>query len=101
MTRGLLLTATLMTLLTGCADIDVPSNIGVHGNTTVTVRHEVAVTVELQTAFEAQCAGELPETATPQEIIDCRDAKIAEYVTAFLAAVSQLGEQQQQQTGGQ
>jgi hypothetical protein len=82
----------LITLgLAACAnevDFKVPDHIKTSGETTVNVVHQIAVSVELQNAFEDECSQELPD-ATEEQLASCRDAKIKKFIDQFLQLLNQ------------
>ncbi len=90
MKKALLPTAGLILLLTACADIDVPSHIGVNGETTVRVVHSIEVSMEMQNAFADDCRDELGPEATEEEVEVCRNKRVSEYVTSVLNVLQQL-----------
>lgn len=82
-------------LTAACANqVNVPKNIQVKvdapAETTVHVVHEIAVSVELQAAFEDDCKKELGPGATEQEILACKNDKIQEYIEQFMNLLEQV-----------
>ena len=83
-----------MLIITSCANqINVPKDIKVKvdapSETTVYVVHEIAVSVELQAAFEDDCKKELGPGATEQEVLACKNDKIQEYIEQFMNLLEQ------------
>lgn len=80
----------------GNPKVDIPDKITteVSGETTVHVVHEIAVSVEMQAAFQDDCRTELGPEATDEEIESCKNAKVQDYVEQFMNLLNQLNQQQ-------
>lgn len=94
--------ATLITI--ACANngnpkVNIPEKIEttttVQGETTVHVIHEIAVSLEMQAAFQDDCKNELGPDATEIELEACKNNKIQQYIEDFMSLLNQLNQTQQ------
>ena len=61
-------------------------------STTVHVIHEIAVSVELQAAFEDDCIAELGPNTSEEALNSCKNDKIQKYIEQFIALISQANQ---------
>lgn len=86
--------------MTACANqVAVPKEIKVKvdapTDTTVHVIHEIAVSVEMQAAFEDDCKTELGPDATELELEACKNGKIQDYIETFMNLLNAANNNQQ------
>lgn len=83
----------------GNPKVNVPDNVTVTtvvtGETTVHVIHEIAVSLEMQSAFQDDCQIELGPNATEEELTACKNNKIQKYIEDFMLLFNQLNQSQE------
>jgi hypothetical protein len=87
-------------ILSSCANkIEVPKKIELEAPkepTTVVVRHEIVISIEMEQLFQDDCTALLGSSATKEEIDLCVKTKENKFIADFLALIEQTNN-----TGGQ